>query len=77
MADMAQKAPNPAPTSPRPAPPPRPPAKVINFIDCRDGSAISTFTMEVPATSPWYDLLPDEQTIEIVEPPRERGDQSR
>lgn len=47
--------------------------KILNFIDTRADSPVSCFTLEVPPSSPFYDLLPDEQTIEIVEPNHELG----
>lgn len=42
-----------------------PPPKHIIFNDVRTGRS---FVMEIPATSPWHELLPSHQEVERVEP---------
>lgn len=42
-----------------------PPPKHILFNDVRTGKA---FVMEIPATSPWHELLPQHQVVEPVSP---------
>lgn len=42
-------------------------AKTITFVDTRADSPLERFVLEVPETSPWHELLPDEQTVEIVD----------